>query len=335
MNKIYKIMLLTIVISLAIISGCIEQPAAITSGIPVDINGGFENGINPWKFYTNSNAVFDIVNTGYNSPRKGQVTFTTVSTNMQLYVENVILTSGKTYRVSFDAYSSSGRNMKVEMLKHVTPYTNYGLSSTVDLTPVWKRYTYTFTPTGFTGTTNDARFRFWFVGMAAAGDKYYFDNVDISDVTPITPITTPLVPTNINLIFALPNNGATQKQGSLEVYANGNYLSTIVTNGSMSKTVTAGTVIRYKVIPEPGYQFKNVFLPNGERFTESEKEVTTMVSQAGTWAFNLEPITVVLPSPTSTPTPTPQPPVTLTPFEQFIKNINVFIKYVMGLFTNK
>lgn len=196
MNSIRKTILLTLILSSVIfLSGCINQPAAFTSDIPVNINGGFEQGILPWKLFTNGIATFTATSPGYVGTYKGQVSITTVGNNTQIYIPSVVMTSGKKYMLSYYAYSSTGHDVKVAVLKHTSPYTIYGLSTVSDLTTGWKKFTHNFTATGFTGTATDVRLRFTFDGVASANDKYYFDEVNLKEIvtTLPTPTSTPII----------------------------------------------------------------------------------------------------------------------------------------------
>ena len=67
------------------------------------------------------------------------------------------------------------------MLKHVSPYTSYGLSKQVfDLTTAWKTFSVQFTSKNFGGTVSDARLMFALQSYDANGDVYYFDDATLS-----------------------------------------------------------------------------------------------------------------------------------------------------------
>ena len=88
--------------------------------------------------------------------------------NVQLYQRGIQLQAGMRYRLSFAAYSSTGRDLGVYVHNHQAPYNNYGLSiDQVNLGTNWQLYTYEFTANGSAG---DARLRFWLAPFAQAGD---------------------------------------------------------------------------------------------------------------------------------------------------------------------
>ncbi|MCD4817018.1 MAG: Ig-like domain-containing protein, partial [Methanosarcinales archaeon] len=123
-------------------------------------------------------------------------------TNIQLYQTGVTLEPDTRYRLSFAGYSTIGHDVNVRLIKHVSPYTNYGLDFTANLGTNWQNFTTEFNTTGFTGTVNDGRLMFWLAPFATAGDTYNFDNVrlekvDINDTTP--PTVTGNEPTGTNV----------------------------------------------------------------------------------------------------------------------------------------
>lgn len=87
------------------------------------------------------------------------------------------------YRLTFSAYSNTGHDVTVRILKHVSPYTAYMLDLTANLGTSWQTFFTEFTSSGFTGMVNDGRLMFWLAPYAAAGDNYYIDNVILQKVT--------------------------------------------------------------------------------------------------------------------------------------------------------
>ncbi len=103
--------------------------------------------------------------------------------NIQLYQSGVALEAGGTYRLSFQAYSTTGQALSVYLHKHGAPYSNYGLEwSNVPVTTSWQTFTKEFTAGGFTGTVQDGRLRFWLAPYAQAGDEYFFDDVTLTRI---------------------------------------------------------------------------------------------------------------------------------------------------------
>ncbi|MBZ0175724.1 MAG: carbohydrate binding domain-containing protein, partial [Candidatus Methanoperedens sp.] len=85
--------------------------------------------------------------------------------------------------------SNTGHDIRVRLLKQVTPYTPYGLDYTANLGTSWAVFTTQFTTSGFASNVTDGRLQFWLVPFAKAGDTYYIDNVRLEKVS-----TTPVLP---------------------------------------------------------------------------------------------------------------------------------------------
>jgi hypothetical protein len=145
-------------------------------------NPGFESGTTPWLFHTNGTGTFTAAPPGFEGTNAAKITLSSSGTNIQLYQTGITLEPGTRYRLSFAAYSNTGHDLTVYLHKHLTPYTNYGLSYTAALSSTWQIFTTEFTTTGFSGTVNDERLRFWFASFAAAGDIYYIDDVRLEKV---------------------------------------------------------------------------------------------------------------------------------------------------------
>jgi hypothetical protein len=153
-------------------------PSAVADGGSLIANPGFERGTESWTFYTDGEGYLSSDAPGDSSDHAASVMMLTPGTSVQLYQANIPLKPGMRYQLSFKAYSTSGNNVGVYLQKHGPPYTPYGLEVwDVDLTADWKRYTYTFTTSGFETPVADARLRFALDGFAQAGDRYYFDDV--------------------------------------------------------------------------------------------------------------------------------------------------------------
>jgi hypothetical protein len=97
------------------------------------------------------------------------------------------------YTLTFKAYSNTGHDVAVSVLKHASPYTNYGLSKRVfNLTTAWQTFSVQFTTRGFSGAANDGRLMFAFQSYDANGDVYFFDDVTLTPSTTTGP-TAPTV----------------------------------------------------------------------------------------------------------------------------------------------
>lgn len=148
-------------------------------------NGSFETGTSPWAHYTNGSGSFAVITGGTDGTKAARVTVTNPGSNVQLNQVGFSLEPNTLYRLTFDAYSSTGNDLSVFVHRNTSPYTNYGVNNFIaDLSTGWQRYTLIFTSGGFAARTTDTRLRFWFPGFAQAGDHYFIDNISISAVSP-------------------------------------------------------------------------------------------------------------------------------------------------------
>ena len=145
-------------------------------------NPGFESGTTSWKFYTNGTGTFNEALPGYEASNSAKIALFSGGSNIQLYQKGISLEPQTRYRFSFAAYSSTGHDLRIALIKHGSPFTLYGLDQTINLTKDWQEFSTEFTTTGFTDTVNDGRVRFWLTPFAVAGDKYYIDNVRLEKV---------------------------------------------------------------------------------------------------------------------------------------------------------
>lgn len=158
------------------------------SGQSILANWDFEAGKTPWVFYTNGTGSYNTLPPGYNSANAALISIATVGNNMQLYQTGFTLEPNTQYRLSFAAYSSSGRDLGIHLSRHSSPYTEYGLNAVADLTTSWQEFSFTFTTTGFAATTSDTRLRLRFNGLATAGNIYYIDRVVLENLSGCTPV---------------------------------------------------------------------------------------------------------------------------------------------------
>ncbi len=158
--------------------------AFLTTTDGIISNQGFESGTSPWVFYTNGAGTFSDDALGAGSPHAGHVSISQAGSNVQVQQANLVLEPNTLYQLSFKAYSNTGHDLSVFLHKHTSPYTNYGLSNKVfKLTSSWSEFSVQFTTTGFSGTVNDGRLRFWLTPYAAGGDQYFFDDVVLTKVS--------------------------------------------------------------------------------------------------------------------------------------------------------
>jgi len=165
-------------------------------------NPGFESGTSPWIFYTSETGTFSMASPGFEGSNAAKLALNNGGKNIQLYQKGLTLEPDTRYWLSFSAKSNTGHDVNVRLIKHVSPYTNYGLDFTADLDTNWQTFTTEFTTTGFTDTVNDGRLMFWLAPFAASGDTYFIDGVrlekvDFQDTTP--PTVTGNEPTGTNV----------------------------------------------------------------------------------------------------------------------------------------
>ncbi len=171
------------------------------------VNGGFESGTSSWNFNTNGAGAFTAVTPGNVGAKAGQVSITTAGTTVQLYQYGISLTAGNSYRLSFKAFSTTGHDVQASVMKHTSPFTPYGLNGHVfNLTNAWASYTVDFVASGFGGTTNDIRLRFWLSPYDAAGDVYQFDDVKLELLPAPALASAPMVEVQIPTEFSLGQN---------------------------------------------------------------------------------------------------------------------------------
>ncbi len=150
-----------------------------TTSINLIKNPGFESGADFWSNYGVSFTTGSPASEGTKSANIGIVTS---SSNMQLYQYGIILEPNTRYRLSFAAFSSTGNDMTVRLIKHVASYDGYGLNQNYDLTKEWKEFSTEFNTSGFSSKVSNARLMFWFVPFGKAGDKYYIDKVRLEKI---------------------------------------------------------------------------------------------------------------------------------------------------------
>jgi hypothetical protein len=143
-------------------------------------NPGFEaSDLKPWKFYTNGKGyALPVTSTFYECTQSAKVKIKVQGNNVQLFQPGIELQPNTSYRLRLAAKASDGRDVRLYLHKHRSPYTNYGLNGLpLDLMPEWQVFVVQFTTTGFSEPVNDGRLRIWLAGSDAPGAEYYFDDV--------------------------------------------------------------------------------------------------------------------------------------------------------------
>lgn len=159
----------------------LTQEAKADKLFDVVMNPGFEDGKTWWNFYTNGKGSFEVSSPGYSSINAAKVTTVTGGTNIQLFQYGIPMEPNTDYQLSFNACSSAGHGLSVSILKHVSPYTNYGLfRERIDLTTSWDTYILNFRIKNFSVSVGDVRLMFWFADDAVSGDMFWIDNVVIT-----------------------------------------------------------------------------------------------------------------------------------------------------------
>ena len=153
-------------------------------------NPGFEDGLNPWKMSGVGIGFFTTSAPGFESPKSSKIGFARGGSDAQLYQIRLVLDPATSYRLSFDAFSTSGHDVDVSLFSTNTGQ-NYGISSMrQDVTTSWKTFTLDFTTPPVPTLIDDGRLQFSFGPYAVSGETYYFDNVLLSPVDASPTIST-------------------------------------------------------------------------------------------------------------------------------------------------
>ncbi|HWR26689.1 MAG TPA: carbohydrate binding domain-containing protein [candidate division Zixibacteria bacterium] len=171
-------------------SSMCDQSTPLTSNISAPtlptgssiINPGFESGTASWNFFTNGAGSFGVASPGIEGINAAKLTLTKGGTNIQLNQNELTLEPNILYKLTFSAYSTTGHDLTLRLIKDISPYTNYGLEKTVNLGTSWQTFSIEFTTQGFSGIVDNGRLLFWISSFAAAGDVYYIDNVKLEKV---------------------------------------------------------------------------------------------------------------------------------------------------------
>ncbi|MBP1656105.1 MAG: hypothetical protein H6Q31_706 [Bacteroidetes bacterium] len=146
-------------------------------------NGSFENGAQGWTYFSNGSGGFSTAGPAFKGSAAGRIAITSPGDNIQLYQSGIEISANTYYRLTFSAYSSTGHDLAVGLMKHGTPYTSYGLVNRwVNLGTGWETHTVYLRTANFTGTVSDARLQFWLPGFAKEGDEYWFDDVLVQQI---------------------------------------------------------------------------------------------------------------------------------------------------------
>lgn len=145
-------------------------------------NYNFEgsNTANGWLFTPVGSSSWTMNGTPYQGLKAADVSISAGGSGTQLSQANLPLEPNTQYFLQFAAYSNNGNDMQVSLIKHISPFTNYGLNVQPNLTTSWNVFSYTFTTSGFTTAVSDGRLRFYFTSST----HFHIDNVVLRKVTP-------------------------------------------------------------------------------------------------------------------------------------------------------
>jgi hypothetical protein len=141
-------------------------------------NPDFESGKLSWSFnkVEGSGGFFTTTTPAYAGSASAKVVVPSTLTKSQLYQAGIPLTAGKTYRISFAAFSKAGKDFSIRMGQHNPPNNNVGLSQYVTLSTTWELHSFDFTANADAG--ENMRFAFWLTNT----DTYWIDNVSLVEL---------------------------------------------------------------------------------------------------------------------------------------------------------
>ena len=158
-----------------------SSPTATLTSSRVNIinNGSFESATG-WFFYTNvTSATFSLAPPAVLGFNSAQVSIgPTLGTNVQLYQYIIPLRASTPYRLEFYAKSYMPDRMGVNLQKHITPYSNYGINQVISTGLDWQTYIFNFTSMNTLDVT-DGRLRFYFYGLSTPNNKFFIDGVSL------------------------------------------------------------------------------------------------------------------------------------------------------------
>lgn len=158
-----------------------EPPADTSDKIR---NGGFENGTSEWSIYPIGNALANARVEAGAGPDKSaalRVDITSDGTNwhVQCIQNGLAIEKDKSYEISFYARAARPGEITIDVMKGVAPWSNYGLSKTVQLTTSWQKYTGRFRANATDGSTVRPTFE-----LGAMDNTVWIDRVEFRQVVP-------------------------------------------------------------------------------------------------------------------------------------------------------
>jgi hypothetical protein len=148
------------------------------------VNSTFASTTSPWVLSTNGTGSLTLATTGCGGTG-ARILVSTAGTSRFFQLSGLRLIGRQQYKLIFKAYSNTGHDMRVSVVKSSATGTNYGLApTTVALGTSCVTYTYLFTP-AVDGYVSDAMVRFDTAPFDANGDIYYIDEVKLLPNVPI------------------------------------------------------------------------------------------------------------------------------------------------------
>ena len=148
------------------------------------MNTDFETGTtNNWVGYSDGVATFGAVSPGKDSSYSGKFNIAAEGGDVKVYQSGFDLQPDTNYKLTFDAYSTTGQNLKVLLSKDIDSYDNYGIDRVFDLTESWSSHGIEFTTPG---SPTSARLTFWLADWDTSGSEYFFDNICLRKAEDIT-----------------------------------------------------------------------------------------------------------------------------------------------------
>ncbi len=260
----------------------------VPSGTNIMQNPGFEvANLSPWVAYSNGSATFSQETVlMHNGSGAAKYAIATEGTNVQIYQQDLTLDPNTAYTLTFWAYSNTGHDMRVVLLKGTSPYTNYGVSSVVDLTTGWALYTINFSTIGFASQVIDGRLAFHFHDYDVAGDIYYID--DVSLIKQVVEVINP--PTGLSVSDVTPDNG-----GALHLNWTVSNTSG-VTNQYIYRSTGAGYTLIQTLTNNTTATYTDIGLANGTTYYYVIKAEKSGVFSADSSSANAIPTSQATPS---------------------------------------
>jgi hypothetical protein len=153
-------------------------------------NSSFDTDLSGWQFYAGSGsaATYSRSTNDYaTAPASCQISVQNQGTNqsgIQFYVNNLAITNGKIYRLTYKAKATTPFTMQAPVLiKQSSPFSNYYSSKTswtVNVGSSWSSYTNDFTANA---NATDARTDFFLGNSVPSGSSLYLDDIQLQGIS--------------------------------------------------------------------------------------------------------------------------------------------------------